>query len=291
MAQAATQMPGPGPHVRVLLTVRHVRLAGQIERVKVQARLRLPSMPERDSALASLAYRGPRLWESGVMVKMRYSFAAAIAALVLSSCQPVAEDPKPAGSSPSTEGDLSMGEAIERLAVGPEHDGGYERDEFKLWVDADHDGCDTRREVLMQEAVEKPEQGEDCRLSGGKWTSYYDGKTTTNARALDIDHVVPLAEAWASGAHGWDADKRERYANDLGAKRSLVAVSLGPNRSKGDKDPAQWMPPAKDAYCRYMSDWVVTKLRWQLTVDQAEHKALRKHSNSCPDTIRYEKAK
>ncbi|AJT70171.1 hypothetical protein T261_8579 [Streptomyces lydicus] len=57
---------------------------------------------------------------------------------------------------------------------------------------ADHDGCDTREEVLISEAVVKPRQGQNCRLTGGKWRSAYDGKTLTNARQLDIDHVAPL---------------------------------------------------------------------------------------------------
>ncbi|MGY1439548.1 HNH endonuclease family protein [Streptomyces reniochalinae] len=226
------------------------------------------------------------------MLKTRLPVAVAVAAVLLSGCQQMADDPKPADSKPAAAGDaLTVSDAVDELPVKPEHTRGYDREKFKLWVDADHDGCDTRKEVLIQEAIEKPKQGEDCKLSGGKWESYYDGKTTTNDRSLDIDHVVPLAEAWASGAHGWDTEKRERYANDLKAKRSLVAVSLGPNRSKGDRDPAEWMPPAKGAYCQYVNDWVATKLRWGLSADKAERKALRKYGKPCDQTVEYEKAK
>ncbi|MFE3653071.1 DUF1524 domain-containing protein [Streptomyces sp. NPDC059122] len=110
---------------------------------------------------------------------------------------------------------------------------------FHLWVDADHNGCDTRQEVLLAEAVKKPKKSEDCKLTGRTWRSYYDDKTVTDARRLDIDHVVPLAEAWDAGASKWTTDRREQYANDLTAPRSLVAVSSGPNRAKGDKDPAE----------------------------------------------------
>ncbi|WP_412126050.1 HNH endonuclease family protein [Streptomyces platensis] len=156
-------------------------------------------------------------------------------------------------------------------------------DKFHLWTDADHDGCDTRKEVLLAEAVKKPRQGKRCKLTGGSWRSYYDDKTVTDARKLDIDHVVPLAEAWDSGASKWTAERRESYANDLDAERSLVAVSLGPNRTKGDKDPAEWLPPAKDATCTYATDWVTAKLRWRLTADLAETKALRTIAASCPD--------
>jgi hypothetical protein len=178
-------------------------------------------------------------------------------------------------------GALQLADAVGQLKAAAESRTGYERDKFHLWIDADHDGCDTRSEVLIAEAVKKPRQGEGCKLTGGSWRSYYDDKTVTVARKLDIDHVVPLAEAWDSGASKWSAERREQYANDLGAERSLVAVSLGPNRTKGDKDPAEWMPPAKDAACTYVTDWVTTKLRWKLTVDGAERKALRTVSADC----------
>ena len=160
---------------------------------------------------------------------------------------------------------------------------GYERDKFHLWTDADHDGCDTHKEVLLAEAVKKPRQGKNCKPTGGTWRSYYDDRTVTDARKLDIDHVVPLAEAWDSGASKWTAQHREQYANDLGADRSLVAVSLGPNRTKGDKDPAEWMPPAKDATCTYATDWITAKLRWKLTADATEARALRTIAAGCPD--------
>lgn len=161
------------------------------------------------------------------------------------------------GSSESKGGSgLSLTEAVGKLKVARESRAGYERAKFKLWIDDDHDGCDTRKEVLLSEAVKKPRQGEDCKLTGGTWRSYYDDKTVTDARKLDIDHVVPLAEGWTSGASKWTAERREAYANDLDAERSLVAVSLGPNRAKGDQDPAEWLPPAKDALCAYATDWV-----------------------------------
>lgn len=67
-----------------------------------------------------------------------------------------------------------------------------------------------------------------------------------------------LAEAWDSGASEWTAERREQYANDLGSERSLVAVTARSNRSKSDKDPAQWLPPAAAAQCTYASDWVAT---------------------------------
>ncbi|MFE1775555.1 HNH endonuclease family protein [Streptomyces sp. NPDC059008] len=216
--------------------------------------------------------------------------AVACPVLLLSAvaCTPATphDDAKPSDAPTETSpegtiGKVSLTEVIGRLKVARESRAGYERDKFRLWVDADNDGCDTRKEVLLDEAVVKPRQGKNCRLTGGKWRSAYDGKMLTNARQLDIDHVVPLAEAWDSGASKWTAERREHYANDLDAERSLIAVSLGSNRSKGDKDPAEWMPPARDDTCAYATDWVATKLRWKLTADRAEVKTLRTAAGGC----------
>ncbi|MGD3109931.1 HNH endonuclease family protein [Streptomyces sp. YGL11-2] len=206
------------------------------------------------------------------------------------------DDAKPPASSHRNPADgkrnrLSLTDAISRLRTAPESRAGYTRTKFRLWTDADHNGCDTRQEVLLSEAVKKPKEGKGCKLTGGTWHSYYDDQTVTDARGLDIDHVVPLAEAWDSGASKWTAKRREQYANDLGAERSLTAVSSGPNRAKGDKDPAEWMPPARNAACTYASDWVATKLRWNLTADRAEKKALSKIAAGCAQAaVRYSPA-
>ncbi|MFD8544755.1 HNH endonuclease family protein [Streptomyces sp. NPDC059649] len=103
-----------------------------------------------------------------------------------------------------------------------------------------------------------------------------------------MDHVFPLAEAWDSGAPKWSSQRREQYADDLGASRSLVAVSLGANRANGDKDPAEWMPPTQTATCTLATDWVATKLRWKLPMDRAEQNKLSKLAAGCPRaTVRH----
>ena len=171
---------------------------------------------------------------------------------------------------------------LDGLAVANEIDGGYERELFKHWVDADGDGCDARREVLIAEAVVAPSVGSRCSLSDGEWLSRYDGKTTSgNGSSFDVDHMVPLAEAWESGAHDWTADRREQYANDLGYADSLVAVSAASNRSKGARDPAEWMPPTAGVHCWYAAAWVQVKTRWSLTVDQAEADKLGSVLSGC----------
>ena len=167
------------------------------------------------------------------------------------------------------------------LTVASSHQSGYSRDLFKLWVDADRNGCDTRREVLISEARVRPHVVSGCGLSGGRWWSAYDNLFITNASSLDIDHFVPLAEAWRSGAFRWSAGTREAYANDLGYSLSLIAVTAHTNRSKSDADPAGWMPPFSAYRCTYVATWVAIKWRWRLTIDPLEKGALTLGLTGC----------
>ena len=156
---------------------------------------------------------------------------------------------------------------------------GYDRARFKLWIDADKNGCDTRAEVLIAEAIVKPKKVAKCKLTGGKWLSSYDGVKYTDASKLDIDHLVPLAEAWRSGAWAWTDQQRMEYANDLEDEWALNAVTASVNRSKGDKDIASWLP--KKNVCAYLAGWVTIKARFEMTVDIAEAKIINKYYSSC----------
>ncbi|MEU7994089.1 HNH endonuclease family protein [Micromonospora sp. NPDC049060] len=165
------------------------------------------------------------------------------------------------------------------LPVATEVRTGYNRDLFPHWTDADSDGCNTRYEVLIAEATTRPTVGSGCQLTGGRWRSYYDAAYWTNPSDLDIDHMVPLAEAWDSGARNWTTSRRQAFANDLGDVRSLVAVTDNVNQAKGDQDPATWQPTNEK--CRYVGEWVAVKTRWRLSVDSAEKSALTSRANSC----------
>lgn len=103
-------------------------------------------------------------------------------------------------------------------------------------------------------------------------------------RELDVDHVVALAEAWDSGADGWDASRRQAFANDIDFAGSLVAVTTTANRSKGGQDPAEWQPPRREAWCSFATDWATVKVRWGLSADAAEVRALEALLRSCPGT-------
>ncbi|MFG2785963.1 HNH endonuclease family protein [Streptomyces prunicolor] len=178
---------------------------------------------------------------------------------------------------------LPVRDALAALPVQTESRAGYERAKFKHWTDADKDGCNTRAEVLKAEAVAAPAQGPNCVLTGGSWYSPYDDRYLDSASKLDVDHLVPLAEAWDSGASQWTPKERELYANDLDDERDLIAVSAASNRSKADKDPGEWLPPYAGYRCQYGTDWVADKTRWGLSIDPIERDALAQQLAGCPD--------
>jgi len=165
------------------------------------------------------------------------------------------------------------------LYIAPDQLVGYDRDRFKHWIDADKDGCDTRAEVLISEAIVKPKIGAKCKLTGGKWRSPYDEKIHTSATKLDVDHLVPLAEAWRSGAWKWSDQRRMEFANDLDDEWILVAVTASVNRSKRDRDISAWLP--KKNVCQYLRGWVITKSKYELTIDAQEAKVITKNNDSC----------
>ncbi|MFG1678288.1 HNH endonuclease family protein [Micromonospora sp. NPDC049282] len=197
---------------------------------------------------------------------------AAIVATTLGLAQPA----------PAAGYSASLTTAVAGLSVATEVRTGYSRDLFPHWIDADGDGCNTRNEVLYAEATTKPTISGTCTLSGGRWYSYYDNATWTATGDVDIDHMVPLAEAWDSGARTWSTSRRQAYANDLGDARALAAVTDNVNQAKGDQDPGTWLPPYASARCRYVGEWVAVKIRWRLTVDSAEKSALTSWANNCP---------
>ncbi|MFE1198417.1 DUF1524 domain-containing protein [Streptomyces olivaceoviridis] len=199
----------------------------------------------------------------------------------------------PTTASPAHADQIRLLEGIASLPVEPEIRTGYDRDKlYPHWKDLDRNGCPADKDVLINEAIEDPDVGPGCKLTGGVWYSYYDAKEIhgSGPGKIDIDHLVPLAEVHDSGGHSWPAERRKRYANDLDSDTTLVAVSARSNRQKADKDPADWMPiPA--ARCQYLGEWVETKLRWQLSVDPAERDALLDYAADCPNaTLTYEPA-
>lgn len=148
---------------------------------------------------------------------------------------------------------------------------GYSRDRFSHWG-GQGNGCDTRDVVLKRDG-QAVRATADCKITSGTWLSVYDQRTLTDPQEIDIDHMVPLAAAWRSGADKWTDDKRSQFANDL-TRPQLIAVSATSNRAKGDQDPSQWKPPNRGYWCKYAQSWIVVKSFWQLSVTQPEQATL-----------------
>ncbi|MFJ3693013.1 HNH endonuclease family protein [Streptomyces sp. NPDC090052] len=155
---------------------------------------------------------------------------------------------------------------------------GYSRDKFPHWI-TQSGACDTREVVLKRDGTNVV-QSSTCAATSGSWYSEYDGATWTASSDVDIDHMVPLAEAWRSGASSWTTAQRQAYANDL-TRPQLIAVTDNVNQSKGDKDPAKWLPPRAAYKCTYVRAWVEVKHYYKLTVDSAEKTALQGVLNGC----------
>lgn len=155
---------------------------------------------------------------------------------------------------------------------------GYLREEFPHWSTVSA-GC-TAREMVLQRDGSRVSVDAECRPTAGEWYSPYDEQTVTDSAEVDIDHMVPLAEAWRSGASGWTEDRREQFANDLDSPQ-LIAVTASSNRSKGDQDPADWQPPNAAYRCTYAAMWVAVKSGWGLTLQQAEKDTLTQVLRGC----------
>lgn len=214
--------------------------------------------------------------------------------------QGLPEDAPPIASAEPSTRPVDVRRAHDELAVlatvarRPEGLAAYERSVFGGdWTDSDGNGCNQRDDVLLRDAVEvrtRPQGRCDHDVVAGTWVDPYTGrrlvftdlKDLGQAQAIQIDHVVPLAEAWRSGASRWPEDRRRAFANDLD---NLLAVDGPTNMSKSDDDPAAWRP-RKGFQCAYATRWVETKRRWSLAVDDSERRALEEMLGYCPTSGR-----
>jgi hypothetical protein len=146
------------------------------------------------------------------------------------------------------------------------------------WADTDGDGCDQRSQVLARDLQNVVRKNGRCGVQSGELQDPYTGDTVTSVSKIQIDHVVPLAEMWRSGASGWTLDRRTAAANDL---RNLVAVKGTMNQSKSDKTPDEWMPPNAAYTCTYVRIYIGVKADYGLTVSTPEHAALEKALATC----------
>ena len=202
-------------------------------------------------------------------------YLAPLLLLVLTGCVPVTEPGAPSASiAPST-----SRQQLDALPVGAAQSmAGYSRARFPLWNDQGG-GCDTREVVLKRDGT-GVQANASCHPVSGHWLSPYDNLEFTDPDQVDIDHMVPLANAWRSGAAKWTDATRSQFANDL-VRPQLLAVSRAANRGKGDQDPSQWKPPNHAYWCQYAQRWVAVKVYWQLTVTDREKAALGDMLGAC----------
>ena len=189
---------------------------------------------------------------------------------------------------PSSANSASAVNLLRQVTIRAEsNSSSYNRYAFNHWIDQDGDGCDTRQEVLIAESRKPLDVFGKCKFLKGDWLSLFDNVVITDPSKIDIDHFVPLKEAWESGASKWTREQREAFANDLDFAGSLIAVSASSNRSKGDRDPAQWLPKNTKFVCEYAVTWVQVKIRWALSVDKSEEASLRKALGTCAKSNTY----
>ncbi|MEV6824595.1 HNH endonuclease family protein [Amycolatopsis sp. NPDC051102] len=155
---------------------------------------------------------------------------------------------------------------------------GYSRDEFPHWDKVDAN-CDVREQVLKRDGKDVKTDAQ-CAPKSGTWVSPYDGQTWHKSSDVDIDHVVPLGQAWISGAKSWTRQRREQFANDL-VRPQLKAVTDNLNEQKSDKAPDAWKPPLVSYWCTYATDWIVVKTNYGLTITVPEKKALETMLGHC----------
>ena len=163
----------------------------------------------------------------------------------------------------------------------------YDRAEWRHWIDEDGDCQDTRQEVLIEESRIEITFTSDgiCRVSQGQWFGSFTGTTVTEPGELDIDHLVPLANAHRSGGWAWTPDRKKAFANSLDDPDHLIAVISGANRSKGARGPDEWRPPNESYWCEYATDWIRIKHAWDLTATPTEADALQEMLATCDEMV------
>lgn len=195
----------------------------------------------------------------------------AIAILVL--VQPAAATP------PGIPTETTARSWLNALRVAPTGSStGYSRDKFPHWITVSG-ACNARETVLKRDGTNVVVDS-SCAAVSGRWYSPFDGATWTAASDVDIDHMVPLANAWRSGASTWTTAKRQAFANDLNHPQ-LIAVTDDVNSSKGDKSPDAWKPPLTSYWCTYSKMWVASKYEWGLSITSAEKTALVSMLDRC----------
>lgn len=173
---------------------------------------------------------------------------------------------------------------LARIAIGDDlAQAGYSRAQFgPAWTDGCTtsgcgNGCDTRNDILARDLSEIVLKSQGCAVLSGTLHDPYTGKViafvrgVSTSNAVQIDHIVPLGEAWRTGAQTLPFALRVNLAND---PLNLVAVDGPTNGAKSDDDAAQWLPPQTNARCAYVVHQIEVKFTYQLWMSGPEHDAI-----------------
>ena len=193
------------------------------------------------------------------------------------------------GQAPLEASTKTAAAVLETLAVkGRAPKTGYDRAQFgPAWSDVDHNGCDTRNDILTRDLtaiIHKPGT-HNCLVLSGTLIDPYSGEKIEFTRGVgssldvQIDHVVALSNAWQTGAFKLTYEKRLAFAND---PINLLAVQGRLNSQKGDGDAATWLPPLKTIRCAYVAQQIVVKAKYGLWVTPPEKAAMVSLLAKCP---------
>ncbi|KAL9116337.1 MAG: hypothetical protein Q9187_007139, partial [Circinaria calcarea] len=211
---------------------------------------------------------------------MKNSYLLFLALATLATAAPIPDAlaapeamPMPMPAPPNIPSSSTAQSLLAGLRVAPQGSStGYSRDLFPQWS-TQYGACNTREVVLKRDGTGVVQSSITCEATSGSWRSPFDGATWTLASDVDIDHMVPLSNAWKSGAAAWTTSRRQTFANDL-SNPQLWAVTDNVNQAKGDSGPETWKPPLTSFYCTYAASWVKVKSVYSLSVTSAERSAL-----------------
>ncbi len=153
---------------------------------------------------------------------------------------------------------------------------------FGSWINEDfpNDCYNTRAEVLMRDHDPESQvefyRDRPCYVKKSLWHDPYTARDYRMTKSLQVDHVVPLKNAYVSGAWMWSRAKRCHYANFMIATYHLIPVLAHENMKKSDKSPDRYLPPYRPYYCEYVRNWMKIKLTWQLELTQDEADGIRR---------------
>ncbi|KAL8856789.1 MAG: hypothetical protein Q9178_006626 [Gyalolechia marmorata] len=209
-------------------------------------------------------------------MKSTFFALSALVALVSSAPAPLALTARAPPNIPTTSEAKSQLAAIRVAAQGSQT--GYSRDLFPHWI-TQSGACNTRETVLRRDGTSVVTDSA-CAATSGRWYSPFDGAVWYAASDVDIDHMVPLSNAWKSGAASWTTSRRQAFANDL-SNPQLIAVTDNVNQEKSDQGPEAWKPPLTSYHCTYAKMWIKVKYVYTLTITSAEKSALTSMVNTC----------